>query len=66
MKKEIPLSEIRSRFAACIHWAKILRGDSKWGLERIIGQFDEIIRCHLAKIDYQPSTRQFWLPADGA
>jgi|WetSurMetagenome_2_1015567.scaffolds.fasta_scaffold67518_3 hypothetical protein len=66
MRQDIPLAEIRSRFSACVHWAKILRGDQKWGLERIIGQFDEILRCHLTKTDYKIPTRQCWVPEDGA
>jgi hypothetical protein len=65
MKKDITQVEIKDRFTACVEWAKTLRGDFKWGLERIVGQFDEIIRCHLAKMDYKPPTRQLWMPGDG-
>lgn len=65
MKGDITIAEIRSRFAACVHWAKILRGDLKWGLERVIGQFDEILRCHLTKTPYKVPTRACWVPEDG-
>jgi hypothetical protein len=58
-------AEIRDRFTVCLDKAKILRGDLKWGLERIIGQLDEILRCHLAKLDYVPPTRACWIPDDG-
>jgi hypothetical protein len=65
MKREITRAEIKDRFAACVHWARILRGDEKWGLDRIIGQFDEIIKCHLAKAEYKIPTRALWTPEDG-
>lgn len=66
MRMDIPKSEISSRIAACIKWARILRGDYEWGLERIVGQFDEILRCHLAKLEYAVPTRKLWMPEDGA
>lgn len=63
--KEITQAEIRDRFTACLKQAKILRGDLKWGVERIVGQLDEILRCHLAKRDYVPPQRKCWIPSDG-
>lgn len=65
MSREITQAEIRERFNACMKWAKTLRGDLKWGIERIVGQFDEILICHLAKKDYVPPQRQCWVASDG-
>ena len=65
MRKDVPATEIKDRFTVCVKMAKMLRGDLKWGLDRICGQMPEIIRCHLAKIDYIPPVRQCWLPEDG-
>jgi hypothetical protein len=58
-------AEVKERVEACFKQAKILRGDLKWGVERIIGQLDEVLRCHLAKMDYTPPERQCWIPEDG-
>jgi hypothetical protein len=65
MRGDITRIEIKDRFTACVNWARILRGDKKWGLERIVGQFDEILRCHLAKAEYKIPERNVWVPEDG-
>jgi len=65
MRGDITRIEIKDRFTACVRWARILRGDKKWGLERIIGQFAEILRCYLAKAEYKIPERHVWVPEDG-
>jgi hypothetical protein len=65
LRRDITHIEIKDRFSACIKWARTLRGDLKWGVDRIVGQMDEILRCHLAKADYSPPERKCWVPADG-
>ena len=65
LKRDITLTEIKDRFEACIKQAKMLRGDLGWGVERIVGAMDEIMICHLAKVDYVPDKRKVWVPRDG-
>jgi hypothetical protein len=65
LQRDITQFEIKDRFQACMKWARILRGDLKWGVDRVIGQLDDILRCHLAKMDYVPPDRKCWVPTDG-
>jgi hypothetical protein len=65
MRRDIPRIEIVDRFKECVRWARTLRGDLQWGVDRIVGQLDEILRCHLARIDYVPTERKCWMPSDG-
>jgi hypothetical protein len=65
LQREITRTEIKDRFSTCIKWARVLRGDLQWGVERIVGQFDEILRCYLAKAEYIPPQRKCWVPSDG-
>lgn len=65
MRTDITQWEIRDRVTACVKQAKMMRGDLKWGLDRIVGQMDEVLRCHLAKTDYKVPTRALWMPEDG-
>jgi len=58
MRGDITQEEIKTRFALLLKWAKILRGDQSWGLERIVGQFGEILICYMARKDYEPPARK--------
>ena len=64
LRGDITHWEIRDRFRACMSKAKMMRGDLKWGLDRIVGQMDEVLRCHLAKTDYTVPSRALWMPDD--
>jgi hypothetical protein len=55
----------RQRFAICMDWALVLRGDLKWGAQRIVGAMPDILRTTLAGGKWKPSHRQCWLPEDG-
>ena len=57
--------EIKRRFGICINWAKTLRGDLKWGLDRIVDTMPEVLRAHLLGGEFKPDTRQCWIPSDG-
>ncbi len=57
--------EKRRRFGICMDWAVILRGDMKWGVQRIVGAMPEILKTTLAGEKWQPSQRQCWIPEDG-
>lgn len=65
MRGDVPRTEVKERFTACIKAARELRGDLKWGLERIIGVLDEVLICHLSKMEFKPSDRKCWIPSDG-
>lgn len=58
--------EIRRRFNICMKWAKTLRGDMQWGVDRICDTLPQALRSELLGVDFTPSTRQCWMPADGA
>jgi hypothetical protein len=55
----------RQRFAICMNWAIKLRGDLKWGVQRIVDAMPEILRTELSGSKWEPSQRQCWIPEDG-
>lgn len=55
----------RQRFKTCMDWAVALRGDLKWGVQRIVGAMPEILRTTLSGGIWEPSQRQCWIPEDG-
>ncbi len=57
--------EVKRRFTICINWAKTLRGDLKWGLDRIVDTMPEVLRAHLLGGEFKPDARACWLPSDG-
>lgn len=57
--------EIRTRFEICIKWAKVLRGDLKWGVQRIADEMVNVLRAELCGQRYQPPKREVWVPTDG-
>lgn len=57
--------EIKRRFEICINWAKTLRGDLKWGLDRIVDTMPDVLRTTLLGGEFKPDTRQCWIPNDG-
>lgn len=57
--------EISRRFTLCVKWAKVFRGDLKWGIQRIVDEFDNVLRADALGIPYEPPTRQCWIPSDG-
>ena len=65
MNKDVTQAEVKDRFTVCVKAARQLRGDLKWGLERIIGDLDEVLICSLSKTEFKPSDRKCWVPSDG-
>jgi hypothetical protein len=61
----ITLDEKRRRFKICMDWALVLRGDLKWGVQRICDAMPEILKITLAGNKWDPPTRQCWIPSDG-
>lgn len=59
-------AEVRDRFNKCMKWAKILRGDLKWGIQRINDELKNALRAELLGTKYEPPTRECWIPSDGA
>lgn len=64
----ITQSEVKRRFELCQKIFKILRGDLKWGIERIIDHLPQYLTAELNGSDWDPGTqqRQCWIPSDGA
>lgn len=58
-------SETRRRFAICADIFKTLRGDLKWGIQRIVDHLPEYLRAELDGKSWQPEKRECWIPGDG-
>lgn len=58
--------EIRRRFNICVKWAKVFRGDLKFGIQRIVGELPNALRAELLGVPYEPPTRTSWIAGDGA
>lgn len=57
--------EVKRRFGICINWAKTLRGDLKWGLDRIVDTMGDVLRTELMGTKFEPDNRSCWIPSDG-
>lgn len=57
--------EVKRRFVICINWAKTLRGDLKWGLDRIVDSMPDILKAELLGTKWEPDKRSCWVPSDG-
>jgi hypothetical protein len=55
------LAEKRRRFGILMNWAMVLRGDLKWGVQRIVGALPDILKTTLAGSKWTPPTRQCWI-----
>lgn len=61
--------EVKRRFEIVMKYAVMLRGDLKWGLDRICDTLPEILRTELLGQRWEPTQsdkRQCWMPGDGA
>ncbi len=60
--------EVKRRFEIVMKHAVMLRGDLSWGLDRICDTLPEILRTELSGKRWEPpaSSRQCWVPGDGA
>ena len=59
-------AEITRRFEICMKWAKVFRGDLRWGIQRIVDEFDNVLVAELTVKKYEPPKRTTWIPSDGA
>ncbi len=59
------MEEKRRRFAICMDWAQVLRGDLKWGMQRICDAIPEILNTELSGKKWTPSDRRCWISSDG-
>jgi hypothetical protein len=58
--------EVRRRFEICVKWAKIMRGDLQWGIDRVCDNLKHPLRAELLGQEYKPDTRSCWMPGDGS
>ena len=63
--KRATRSEVKRRFDICDRIFSQLRGDLGWGIERILDNLPEYLRCELDGISWTPDRRTVWLPSDG-
>ncbi len=57
--------EVKRRFEICVKAAKIMRGDLKFGMQRLLGELPNVLKVELRGDKWEPPTRQCWLPSDG-
>jgi|SRR6185436_18129171 len=58
-------SEVKRRAEICLRIFRELRGDLKWGVERIADSLPHFLRCELDGIAWSPTvTRASWSPND--
>lgn len=62
----IPRSEVKRRFDLCANIFEKLRGDLKWGLERVWGHLPAYLGDELNGVQWLPDARTIWSPGDGA
>lgn len=60
------MNEVRRRFRILMDNAMELRGDRKWGVQRICSALPDILKCELSGSKYKPDDkRTTWIAADG-
>lgn len=59
-------SAVKERMDILLTGFRHLRGDLKWGVERILGELPNLLHCRLNKKPWEPPKRQCWIPGDGA
>lgn len=59
-------AEVKRRFDICCSIFEKLRGDLKWGVDRIEHHLPTYFRAELDGSTWTPDARKFWLPEDGA
>lgn len=58
-------SEVKRRFDICAKIFKQLRGDLKWGIDRIVDRLPRYLRAELDGEKWEPDQRVMWVPEDG-
>lgn len=58
----ITQDEVKRRSEICMRIFKQLRGDLKWGVERIVDALGLYLRCELDGLPWSPSERTVWTP----
>lgn len=59
-------AEVKRRFEICCSIFEQLRGELKWGIDRIEQHLPTYFCAELDGAPWKPNTRTFWLPEDGA
>ncbi len=58
-------AEVKRRFDLCVKIFKLLRGDVKWGVARILDYLPEYLRAEIDGDSWEPDKRNCWIPSDG-
>jgi hypothetical protein len=64
--RKMTQAEVKRRFGLCASIFERLRGDLKWGIDRIAQHLPAYFRAELDGAAWTPDSRTFWLPKDGA
>jgi len=59
-------AKVKERFEICVRIFRVLRGDLKWGVERIMGHLPHYLRCELDGLPWEPDARATWAAQDSA
>ena len=61
--QNITRSEVKRRTDICLRIFKELRGDLKWGVERILDHLPQFLRAELDGVPWRPDTEHcLWTP----
>ena len=55
-------AEVRRRFDICARIFRMLRGDLKWTVPRILDHLGEYLRAELDGLPWTPNERSLWTP----
>ena len=60
--------EVKRRLEICVNAAIEMRGELKWGMQRICDTLPEVLRTELSGAKWVPAARErsLWIPQDGA
>lgn len=66
--RNLTYDELKRRFDICVNAAINMRGELKWGMNRICDALPEVLRTELSGVKWAPAVkeRSLWMPEDGA
>lgn len=63
-RARVTRDEVRRRFSICERLLRQLRGDLKWGLQRVLDHIPRYLRYELDGVRWEPDARVTWVPED--
>lgn len=59
---QVTAAEKKHRATLCIEIARVLRGDCKWSVDRVVDHLPKYLLQAIDGIDWKPPTRNVWAP----